>query len=138
MTIRYTNLMGIVAAAAFLLTATAQAQQGQPGQPQQPGSQGMERQGPPPQQPSMDVSDKKLDQFAEAYEEVRDIQQSFRGDMQQAQDSQEASKIQSEAEEQAVAAIRDAGLEPSEYNQISQAVQNDPSLQEKLDKRLNR
>lgn len=130
---RHTSLTAITAALAFLLAASAHGQQGQQ------SGQGMERQQPPAQQqPTMDVSDGKLDQFAEAHGEVQKIQKGVQGDMQDAKDQQEALEIQQKAEQKAVQAIRDAGLEPDEYNRISQAINNDPELQKRLQERMDR
>lgn len=110
------NLMSIlIFTAAITLSGVAVAQQ-QPAQPQ----------------PAEDVSDTELEQFADARASIIKIQQTYSARLETATDPEQASELQQEANVKMVGAVEDAGLDVESFNSIAMAVQNDPSLQEKL------
>lgn len=86
------------------------------------------------QQPqAMDVSDAKLEQFVEAVTEVQSVQQEYASEIQSTQEAAEAQALRQEAQEKMVGAVEDAGLSVTEYNQISQQLQSDPELSNRLE-----
>lgn len=104
----------------------------------QGGGYGQQQQQQPPQQqqqaPSAeDLSDEKLASFAEAQEKVDSISQDFQRKMQNTEDASEMSEMRQEVNQQMVAAVRNAGLEPTEYNEIARAVRSNPELEEKVE-----
>jgi hypothetical protein len=105
---------GMLALLMSLGTATAAAQ----------GAQG---------QQAMDVSDQKLEQFVEAVTEVQSVQQEYAAEIQSTQEAAEAQALRQEAQEKMVGAVEDAGLSVTEYNQISQQLQSDPGLSDRLE-----
>lgn len=101
------------------------------------GQQQQQQQQPPQQQqqaPSAeDLSDEKLASFAEAQEKVDSISQDFQRKMQNTEDASEMSEMRQQVNQQMVAAVRDAGLDPAEYNEIARAVRSDPELEKKVE-----
>ncbi|WP_051287796.1 DUF4168 domain-containing protein [Photobacterium halotolerans] len=85
-------------------------------------------------QPNLNVTDKELVDFANAYESVNAIRQEaitrLNGDINQ----ETAQMIQQQASEQMVKAVEDAGLSVENYNQIANALQNDVKLRERMAK----
>ena len=79
-----------------------------------------------------DFSESQLEAFAEAQAEVRDIQSEYRSEAQQAQDQSEQTKIQQQANQEMVKAVKDAGLEVAEFNQIAQAARANPELAQEI------
>ena len=79
-----------------------------------------------------DFSEDQLEAFAEAQAEVKDIQSEYRGKAQQAQGQSEQMKIQQEANQEMVKAVKDAGLEVAEFNQIAQAARANPGLAKEI------
>lgn len=109
-------------------TVAAQGAQGGAGQ------QGQGYQSPA-QQPkgADDFSDEKLESFAEAEQEVRSISQDFEGKIKDTEDPAKMAEMRQQANQQMVEAVRDAGLEPAEYNAIANAVRANPDLAEKIE-----
>ena len=106
-------------AAAPAAFAQAQGQQ----QGQQASGQGA---------PNMEMDQQTLDNFAEAYTEVRGIQSDFADQLGSVEDREKAQSLQREAQEEMVSAVKDAGLSVQEYNQVASQMQNDPELREKV------
>lgn len=105
----------LAAAAALGLGSAAQAQEG--------GSAGTF---------ADQVDEQQLEAFVVARAEVQEIQQEYTSRLQSAEDDQRAAELQSEAQEKMVTAVEDEGLSVQEFNQIAEAAQNDPEVQEKL------
>ena len=82
------------------------------------------------QQPAMppELSQGQIETFADAALDVRQVQQDFNAEMQDAQDAEEMERLQQQAQEQAQQAIEDNGLSVDEYNAIVQAANQDPQL----------
>jgi hypothetical protein len=75
------------------------------------------------------VDDATLQKAAKAYVKVKQIVHQTK----QAQSaSNGAQPDQSAAQSQKIAAVKNAGLDPQQYDQVIQMVQNDPGLQQKF------
>lgn len=86
------------------------------------------------QQPqSVDVTDRDLEQFAEAEQGVREVQETYSERLQSIDDPQEQQELQQKANEEMRAAVTDAGLDVQTYNEISMAIQQDPELRQRYD-----
>ena len=93
---------------------------------------------PPPAEtaPPIAVEDRKLDQFADAFIVVEEIQRTALQRLEQEPDAQKAAQVKAQAESDAVAAVQKAGLPLMEFNQIAQAMMNDVSLRERVAARV--
>lgn len=79
------------------------------------------------------MSDAKLEQFVEALTEVQSVQQEYASEIQATQEAAQAQALRQEAQEKTVGAVEDAGLSVTKYNQISQHLQSDPELSNRLE-----
>jgi hypothetical protein len=81
-------------------------------------------------QPAAQIDDATLQKAAKAYVKVKQIVHQT----QQASPSSEsaAQPDQASAQSEKIAAVKDAGLDPQQYNQVLQTVQNDPQLMQKF------
>lgn len=79
-----------------------------------------------------DFDREQLETFLQARADVLDIQQEYSNRLQSAEDDQEVADLQSEAREEMVTAVEDAGMTVEEFNRIAQAAQNDPDVAEEL------
>jgi hypothetical protein len=103
----------------------AEAQQGREYAPPDPAQQRG--------QAGQQVSDQQLQQFAAAMENVRDVQQEYSQAIQEAGNMEEAQTLRADAQEEMRGAVEDAGLSVANYNMISQRLQSDPNLAQRLD-----
>lgn len=60
------------------------------------------------------------------------MREQFSAQLQQAEDAEEAHKIQQQANDEMVGVIEDNGLSISDYNAIAEAMQDDPELRERV------
>ncbi len=72
-----------------------------------------------------EISDAQLGQAAEAYMEITKIGESFREEIQKAEDENERYQLQQQANQKMTEAVQDTGLQVQEYNEIIQGVQED-------------
>ena len=79
------------------------------------------------------ISDDNLKKFVKADEEVSDIRDEFSEKLSQAEDQEEAQKLQLEAQEKMVEAVQDADLDVPTYNEIATRMQTDPELQQRAE-----
>lgn len=79
------------------------------------------------------VSDEKLQQYADAMDEIRSVQQEYSEAIQEAENMEDAQTLRADAQEEMRGAVQKTGLSVSEYNMISQRLQSDPSLIQRLD-----
>jgi len=80
---------------------------------------------------SADVSDAKLEAVAKAYVQVMEIQNTYRPQIEAAQTPEEAQRLQREADEKMVAAIR-VYMTVDEYTGIMTAAEQDENLRNRL------
>ena len=87
-----------------------------------------------PAQGSAQVDDATLQKAAKAYVKVKQIVHQTK----QAESAGNgAAADQSAAQSEKIAAVKNAGLDPQQYDQVIQMVQNDPSLQQKFANYVN-
>jgi hypothetical protein len=80
-----------------------------------------------------DFSDEVLLAYVAAAQSVGELVMSYRQKMQNAESQEEAAALQTEAREQAMERIEATpGMDLETYQQVSQAVQQDPDLLQKL------
>ncbi|MBF9000226.1 MULTISPECIES: DUF4168 domain-containing protein [Vibrio] len=78
------------------------------------------------------VSDKELSLFVEAEKSVNSIRQSAISKLGQTKDQNAAQKIQQQANESMVKAVKDTGLSVQDYNKIARALQTDKDLRSRI------
>ena len=89
-------------------------------------------QGAQSQQQSQNFSDNQLQNFASASQEIAGISQDYTKQLQGAGDADAQQSIREEANQKMVQAVQDNDLEVEQFNQIGQAVQNDPQMMQKV------
>ena len=114
---RHSLILGI--AAAMLVAAPHAMAQEQP-QAQQP------QQSQPMTPP--DFSQQKIEAFADAATEVQRVQTELDGKAKAAQNPEEVTKLQQEAQQEASQAVESSGLSIDEYAAIAKAANEDPDL----------
>ena len=117
----------LVSAGLFALCMTAGASQvsaQQAAQPQAPQSA--------PTIQAADISDKKLEKFADSLGEIMEIRQAFTAKLEKTGDPAEAQQLQQQANQKMMKTVQDNNLSIEEYNAINQAVQNSPQLRDKV------
>ena len=132
--------MNAIAALLFAstLTATATAQQpGKTGSPQQKEPQSQTTPTPQNLADASEFSDAELDAFIATQKDMAGIQQTYSRKLQASKDEpKKAMKVQQEAQQKMVEAVKENGLELEKYNQIVRLAQYDAdfraTLQEKL------
>ncbi len=87
---------------------------------------------PAPAMQAADISDKKLEKFADSLGEIMEIRQDFTAKLEKTGDPAEAQQLQQQANEKMMNTVEDNDLSIEEYNAINQAVQNDPQLRNKV------
>ena len=95
-------------------------------------------QGPPvpesaaPQTPTVQIEEKKVDQFAAAFVAVQDIQAQAAQQLNRATDEQQATQVRVDAEKQMIAAVEREGLQVEEFNRIADLLNTDLALRSKV------
>jgi len=97
-----------------------------------PGTAQQQQHQAPPPAADIEVSDTQLEAFADAQSTLGEIQQDYAGRMQSVDDPEKANELREEANAEMVDAVEESGLTVETFNQIAQAVQNDPELQQRL------
>lgn len=90
----------------------------------------------PPAGDGEPVTDQELDEFAEAVEGVRSIQQTYEARINAAKSQEEATLAQQEAMGLMQEEVEKAGLTMQEYSALAERVGRDAALQERLEARL--
>lgn len=109
-----------------LLAAGPAIAQTQNGGAAQPG------QAPAPTQQAQDFSQSDLQKFARANTSIRDIRESAINEIQQADGEDAQTQIREQAQQQMLAAIKDADMTLDEYNTIGRAAQSNPELAKRI------
>lgn len=78
------------------------------------------------------ISDKQLQKFVVAMNEIRKIRQEYAPRMQQAEGEQEQKELRKEGRGEMLEAIRDTGLDAEEYNRIGRRINNDQELKRRV------
>jgi hypothetical protein len=87
--------------------------------------------------PAAVVEDKKIDQFADAYIAVQEIQSEASQQLSATTDAAKAQEVKQTAEAQMIQAVQRTGLQIEEFNQIVQAMASDTSLRDKVSGRID-
>jgi hypothetical protein len=103
-----------------------------PGQAQTPPGQAQT----PPGQQSAQISDVKLDQFVDALSEIHIIRQTTAVELEAAADTEEAQRVQQEAQERMVEVVEESGLTVEEYNNIATMMSSNPELASRVHEKL--
>ncbi|ABI56724.1 DUF4168 domain-containing protein [Alkalilimnicola ehrlichii MLHE-1] len=122
-------------------------QQGMEQQQQQQGGMDQQRQGGMDQQqqggmqeqpgmgagaPQHDFDDQSLEQFADAYIDITEIQEDYTQRLEGTEDPDQARDLQQQANDEMVEAIENRGLSVPEYSEIATALDTDPELRDEL------
>jgi len=119
-----TRLLSTSLFALFMAAGASQVSAQQASQPQAP-------QAAPTMQAS-DISDKKLEKFADSLGEIMEIREDFTAKLEKTGDPAEAQQLQQQANEKMMETVENNDLSIEEYNAINQAVQNNPQLRDKV------
>lgn len=77
-------------------------------------------------------SDQQLQAFAKAVLEVSKVAQAYQPKLAKATQPEQAQKVQMEANTEMVKVVQQQGLQPEQYNQMHQAVQQDEAMLQKV------
>jgi len=83
------------------------------------------------------VADQKIDQFADAYIAVQEIQVRANEQLGAATDTTKADEVKKSAEDQMIKAVERSGLQVEEFNQIVQAMATDQNLRARVSDRID-
>ena len=124
MTKLHTRLVSTGFAALLMAAGASQvsAQQASPAPATQPAPVGE----------AADISDKKLEKFADSLGEIMEIREDFTAKLEKTGDPAEAQQLQQQAKEKMMNPVQENDLSIQEYNAINRAVQNDPKLRDKV------
>jgi len=87
---------------------------------------------PAPAMQAADISDQKLEKFADSLGEIMEIREDFTAKLEKTGDPAEAQQLQQQANEKMMNTVAENDLSIAEYNAINQAVQNDPKLRDRV------
>lgn len=97
-------------------------------------AQDYEQQGQEQIQEKANFSSEDLEKFAEARTAVDNIREEYSEEMNDVEDQDQARRLQDKYAKQMVESIQETGLGVQKYNKISMAMQNDPELEQKIDR----
>ncbi|MCQ4306779.1 DUF4168 domain-containing protein [Pseudomonas stutzeri] len=117
-----TRLVSASLAALFMVAGASQVSAQQATQAPQPA----------PAIQASDISDQKLEKFADSLGEIMEIREDFTAKLEKTGDPAEAQQLQQEANEKMMSSVEDNDLSIEEYNAINQAVQSDPQLRDRV------
>ncbi|MBA1276412.1 MULTISPECIES: DUF4168 domain-containing protein [Pseudomonadaceae] len=117
-----TRLVSASLAALFMAAGASQVSAQQATQATQPA----------PAIQASDISDQKLEKFADSLGEIMEIREDFTAKLEKTGDPAEAQQLQQEANEKMMSSVEDNDLSIEEYNAINQAVQSDPQLRDRV------
>lgn len=86
------------------------------------------------QQQREPVSDEKLEQFADAFEEMRSVRAEYAPKLQETEDEQKRQELMKEGQAEMKDAIESSGMKVAEYQRIGQRLNQDQQLQQRLQK----
>lgn len=122
---------GLSTGAAIAQETNTQAQNSQSSNSQSSSAQ--EQQGATQQ---IQISEKQVDQFVDAYLTVQLIGQKYQAEIQAAGDQAKAKDLQQEAREKMQTAISDSGIAMQKYREISIAANQNESLRGRISEKL--
>lgn len=86
---------------------------------------------------SSDFSDAEVEKFAEVQPTIETIRTEYSERLLDVGDPEEAARLQTEAVQEMVKTVNDAGLEVETYNGIAIALQSDPELRMRVESLMN-
>lgn len=86
----------------------------------------------PQQPPQIEVNDSQLDAFVDATVDIVDIREDYQSRAASVESPEEMGELETQANAEMIDAVEGAGLQVEEYNQIAQAAQQDPELDEQI------
>ncbi|MFP4168651.1 MAG: DUF4168 domain-containing protein [Desulfonatronovibrionaceae bacterium] len=98
----------------------------------QDDAEGMEGQEAP-----AEVSDSEANDFAEAFNAIRQIQEEFTQEAQGIEDDSEIRELQQTYEDKMIKEVENKGLTVQRYNEIAQAMQQDEDLRQKIEGKMS-
>lgn len=117
---------------AFGVSTAAFAQSAPPPQQGAPAAQPAQ---PAPQ--SSDFTDEDLEKFAEVQPTIETIRADYSQRLLDVNDPEQAASLQTEAVQEMVEKVNEAGLEVETYNGIAVALQSDPELRTRVESMMN-
>lgn len=84
------------------------------------------------QQAPVNYSDSQLEKFVAASKKVAVISQEYTPRLQSTKDDATRQEVYREADEKMVQVVRDEGMTVEEFNGINQAIQQDPTLMQRV------
>jgi hypothetical protein len=144
MNVRFNVVYTALFAASAMAAPAAWAQAHEPAQPaQEYPAPASEAQTPPMNQApeansaaSANISDQKIEQFADAYVAVQTIQQKAANDLQAAKEPAQADQVKAKAESDMIAAVEKTGLKVDEFNQIVETMTANADVRERVAAKL--
>lgn len=120
-----TRLVSASLAALFMVAGASQVSA-------QQATQATQAPQPAPAIQASDISDQKLEKFADSLGEIMEIREDFTAKLEKTGDPAEAQQLQQEANEKMMSSVENNDLSIEEYNAINQAVQSDPQLRDRV------
>lgn len=85
---------------------------------------------------SANISDQKIEQFADAYVAVQSIQEKAASELQTATEPAQADQVKAKAESDMIAAVEKTGLKVDEFNQIVESMTANADVRERVAAKL--
>lgn len=85
---------------------------------------------------SAQISDQKIEQFADAYVAVQTIQEKAASDLQTAKEPAQADQVKQKAESDMIAAVEKSGLKVDEFNHIVETMTANADVRERVAAKL--
>jgi hypothetical protein len=85
---------------------------------------------PPPDAQQAEVGEQDVQKFAEIYVEIEKTRNDLSREMANAETQEEAQDIQARMQDEIIGKIEDSGWSMAQYNQVANAINNDPQLRE--------
>ena len=82
------------------------------------------------------VDEATLEKFVLAYADIQELQQEFATDLEQVSSQEEAAALQQETQQKMIRVVEESGLSVPEYNNVVQALEQDPELRAKVESKL--
>lgn len=143
MSLRSNLVYTALVAAGAIAAPAAWAQAQEPAAPAQEYPSPAEAQTPPMNEApesssaaSSQISDQKIEQFADAYVAVQTIQEKAASDLQTAKEPAQADQVKQKAESDMIAAVEKSGLKVDEFNHIVETMTANADVRERVAAKL--
>lgn len=92
----------------------------------------------PNERADLDIDDSKLDKYVEAHKKVLVVQDRYKKQLSNVQDAEKAKALQKTTGAAIRKAVEETGMDFTTFVAISRQIQADPSLQKRVEQRLNK